>query len=55
MGHTAILLPNRKILVAGGNSQKYFYKPDPLNSAELYHSDTGARPNTGPLLLLLSD
>jgi N-acetylneuraminic acid mutarotase len=43
--HTAILLPNGKVLVAGGEDRAHYY----LASAELYDPATGTWSPTGSL------
>jgi N-acetylneuraminic acid mutarotase len=45
--HTAVLLPNGKVLVAGGNIHDHLYEnTPPLNSAELYDPYLGTWSNT---------
>ncbi|OLE54518.1 MAG: hypothetical protein AUG51_07990 [Acidobacteria bacterium 13_1_20CM_3_53_8] len=47
--HTATLLPNGKVLVAGGNNTNGINSPLTLNSAELYDPATGRWSATGSL------
>jgi hypothetical protein len=45
--HTATLLANGKVLIAGGAI--YVYDRGPVNSAELFDPETGAFSSTGPM------
>jgi hypothetical protein len=47
--HTATLLPDGKVLVAGGCLEDWCLDDDPLDSAELYDPNTGAWSATGRL------
>ncbi len=47
--HTATLLPNGKVLVAGGCLEDWCLDDDPLDSGELYDPNTGAWSVTGRL------
>lgn len=51
-GHTATLLPNSKVLIAGGNYDVYAGLP--VSSAELYDPSTGAFTATGNLRIARS-
>ena len=48
-GHTATLLPNGKVLVAGGSNRGFGFPAALFNSAELYDPATGTWSSTGNL------
>jgi hypothetical protein len=51
--HTATLLPNGKVLVAGGDACFFisYYEDCPLNTAEVYDSSSGTFSATGTMLV----
>src|SRR6516225_1989916 len=56
LGHTATLLPNGKVLVAGGASGRSPYGYElPVASAELYDPSTGTFTATGSMATIRVD